>query len=251
MPVLLPPSLRRIAGRARRFWRTCLGPRDCIMPRETIARFLPEDPVIVEAGAAGGEDTALSARFWPRSRIFGFEPVPQSYRRLIDATADLPNVTAIPEGLFDRAGEMPMHLSNNGFGSSSVLKPTGHLAFHPEVQFDQTITIRVTTLDAWAARERVGRIDFLWLDMQGAELAALKHGQRVLEHVCAIHTEVSLRPTYENAPLYPELRAWLGARGFIVAKKVLPYADMGNVLFVNRANLLRRRAAASPAPATA
>jgi FkbM family methyltransferase len=195
----------------------------------------------VEAGAAGGEDTAISAAFWPKCRIFAFEPVPHSYQRLAAAVAPYPNVSAIPMGLFNRSGETKMHLSNNGFGSSSILKPTGHLTFHPSVKFDEQITIRVTTLDLFAAEHGLSAVDFLWLDMQGAELAALKEGEQMLTTVCAIHMEVSLKPTYEHAPLYPEVRSWLKARGFSVANEALPYRDMGNVLFVNNANLRRRR----------
>ena len=235
------PGVRRMGGRAKRLCRTCFAQRDCIIPRRTIARFLPNDPTIIEAGAANGEDTARSAAFWPGCRIFAFEPVPQLFEQLLAAVAPHPNVRAVPMGLFNRCGEARMHLSNNGFGSSSILKPTGHLAFHPHVAFDEEITITVTTLDDFAAEQGITAVDLLWLDMQGAELTALKAGERILADACAIHIEVSLRPTYESAPLYPEVRAWLGSRGFSVAKEALPYPDMGNVLFVNQRNLARRR----------
>jgi hypothetical protein len=90
----------------------------------------------------------------------------------------------------------------------------------------------MTTLDAWAAQNHVRRVDFLWLDMQGYELEALKSGVDLLQSVRGIQVEVSLKEVYEMAPLYPEVRQWIEEKGFRVEREALPWPDMGNVLFI-------------------
>jgi hypothetical protein len=76
-------------------------------------------------------------------------------------------------------------------------------------------------------------VDFLWFDLQGMELAALKGCGDLLSSVSAIHCEVQNFPLYEGAPLYPEVYKWLKQRGFAVAHEAI-FRRGGNVLFVRR-----------------
>jgi hypothetical protein len=99
------------------------------------------------------------------------------------------------------------------------------------VDFSETVEVDVVRLDDWARENQVPKIDFMWLDLQGYELIALQGAEEVLKQVSVIHIEVSHKPLFENGVLYPELRQWLGARGF------KPRIDAtfrlgGNVLFV-------------------
>jgi hypothetical protein len=124
--------------------------------------------------------------------------------------------------------------SSGGEQSSSLLHPTGTRDEFPFVGFqDEVITVPVTRLDEWAAKNGVGPIDFLWLDLQGMELAALEGCGNALAQVRAIHCEVQNLPLYEGAPLYPEISAWLNERGFRVAREAI-FRRGGNVLFVRR-----------------
>ena len=117
-------------------------------------------------------------------------------------------------------------------GSSSLLKPKAHLKYHPDVHFRHTISIKTITLDDWALENNAHHIDFLWLDLQGAELRVLKTATSILSTVKAIHAEISLVETYEGVESYDELSRWLFKHGFRVEKEQLPWPDMGNVLFV-------------------
>ena len=54
--------------------------------------------------------------------------------------------------------------------------------------------------------------DVPWLDLQGAELDALRGGQGVLEHIRPIHSEVSAIEGREGLALYPEAPSWLVQR---------------------------------------
>jgi FkbM family methyltransferase len=208
-------------------------PQPGIVRRAEIARHLPPAPVVVEAGAHAGTDTAGMARSWSDATIYALEPVPDVYARLEARTRAFANVHTEQVALADRTGQMTMHISSGGSdGSSSLLPPVDHLVHHPEVQFASTILVPTVTLDDWADQHSLARVDFLWLDAQGAELSILKAGAGVLRNVRAIYMEVSLTETYAGVPLYPEVKVWMAEQGFFARLERLPWDDMGNVLFV-------------------
>jgi FkbM family methyltransferase len=158
--------------------------------------------------------------------------VPELYKSLVSATRKFANVQCLPFALAEVSGRRDFFISSGASdGSSSLLRPREHLTFHPDVKFKRSIEVEAITLDEWAARSGIKRVDLLWLDLQGSEPAVLRGCPTILRTVSAIHTEVSLEKCYESAELYSDLRPWLEAQGFRVVQEMLPYPDMGNVLF--------------------
>jgi FkbM family methyltransferase len=202
------------------------------VPMRFFRELLPPAPVIVEAGAHGGGDTVRLARAWPRGHVHAFEPVPALFQRLSARVRRTSNVTCYPLALGETAGTAEIFISGgDSDASSSLLRPTGHLVEHPQVLFNQVVNVVVTTLDEWAGDQGIPAVDFLWLDLQGGELAALRGASTLLAGVRVVYSEVSLKPMYQGGPLYPEFREWMAAKGFTVAHEKLPYPDMGNVVF--------------------
>ena len=200
-----------------------------------IQQFLPENPIILEAGAYNGKDTQIMASMWPKSIIYSFEPIPNLFKKLQKRTYELKNVHRFECALSDTNGTAKFYVSGGqGAGSSSLLKPKEHITFHPGISFDSTIEVETITLDDWAMANNIDHIDFMWLDMQGAEYQMLKTSKIILPTVKVIFTEVSLLQMYEDCPLYPEFRAWLESEGFEVVAEQLPWKDMGNVLFIRK-----------------
>jgi FkbM family methyltransferase len=209
------------------------------IPKREIAPFLPADPVIVEAGAHNGSDTLEMARLWPRGQIHAFEPIPHVYRRLEARTAELRNVRTYQIALGAETGTASMWLSSGtGDASSSFLDPKKHLEVFPTIEFRETIEVPVTTLDDWSQSANVTRVDFMWLDLQGYEFAALQHAKRVLPTVSAIVLEVSIEELYADMPLWPEVQAWLQAQGFAIVHQILR-RTYGNALAVRETLLYR------------
>jgi len=54
-----------------------------VIPLYEIAKYLPVNPVIIEAGAYIGNDTLEMSKVWPKGRIYAFEPVPMLYEKLV------------------------------------------------------------------------------------------------------------------------------------------------------------------------
>ena len=94
--------------------------------------------------------------------------------------------------------------------------------------------VQCVRLDDWSSDHGV-QPDLLWLDLQGAELDALRGAEVVLERVRLIHSEVSVIEEYEGCALYHEVRSWLAQHGFDVLVEALPPGSpQGNVLFGRR-----------------
>jgi FkbM family methyltransferase len=201
-----------------------------------IAKYLPDFPVIIDAGAHYGYDSMEFSILLKNARIYSFEPIPEVYKILQKKTRWYKNIKCMPYGLSDVSGNALMHVSSGGSdGSSSILQPKSHLNDHPEIKFEKTITVNTITLKDFFESQSLKKVDLLWLDLQGYELPVLKASDSILENVKAIHIEVSTKETYEGVATYKEIRKWLESKKFEVIVEAIPVGwDMGNVLFIKK-----------------
>lgn len=203
------------------------------VPWEEIGALIGPGDAIVEAGAADGQDTVALARHFPESPIIACEPVEASFALLTSATVGLANVTALQVALGPVAGSADMYLAQaHGSGaadSSSLLEPTLHSDVYPHVDFVGTQRVEVATLDSLAADVNV-EPKFLWLDVQGTELAILEASPGARNSCQAIFMEVSRVSLYRGMPTYGTVVRQMKSWGFrIVLDQVGAVA--GNVLF--------------------
>ncbi len=184
---------------------------------EFVAMKLPENCIILEAGSYDGQDTRKMAELFKKATIYAFEPVPELFNRTYTNVKDCPNVQVIKVALSDKKGRANFFLSNVDnvlSASGSLFEPFEHFNYYPETQFDQQTSVDTVNLDEWCKENHVNHIDFMWLDMQGAELKVLKAAPEILKTVKYIWTEVAVVQTYKNIPLYPEVRSWFESQGF-------------------------------------
>lgn len=134
-------------------------------------RFLQPTMTVLDVGAHQGLYTLLAAkRVGPSGRVFSFEPSPRERRalRMNLALNFCRNVAVQPVALGDQEATADLFVVdeyNTGYNSlrpPSVPQPTTRIA------------VPVRTLDNWASEKLVGRVDFIKLDVEGAELSVLK-----------------------------------------------------------------------------
>lgn len=207
--------------------------------KKYISKFLPKNPVIIDAGAHRGDDSVELCKLIPSAQIHAFEPVPAIFNDLKSNAVGYPQIKCYNLALSNKTGEQEMHISSGGSdASSSLLAPDEHLKDHPDTYFNETIKVKTIKLDDWAQSNSIDKVDFMWLDMQGFELEVLKASKVVLQKTTAIHMEVSTRQTYKDVPLYDEVKKWMSSNGFKVCIEEIPKGwDMGNVLFVKEHNV--------------
>ncbi len=198
---------------------------------ELLLSHLPPFPILVEAGAYDGADTLRLAKH--ARRVHAFEPVPALYAALVTTVSSCPNVRVYPLALGGDERAQNMWISGgDGTASSSLLPPRLHCVAFPGISFADRETVSVTTLAKWAGREGVEHIDGMWLDMQGAELEALKAAGPLLDDVRAIVLEISTDELYEQMPLWPEVEEWLNRRGFQTVEVEMETSQFGNALLI-------------------
>jgi len=201
------------------------------VPFALLKKILPENPIIIEAGAQFGEDTVWMSELWSAGTIYAFEPSPISFMELEKIAAKANNIVAVPLALSDKKGYFSFYLAG---GASSLLKPQDSFNtdyFHSDL--DHPITVQTITLNEWAYQNNVETIDFMWLDMEGNELNALKGSLSLLKKVKLIYTEVNLQRFWHDCVVYEELKAWLEEQGFAAIWQYIVPNWHGNILFIN------------------
>ena len=80
------------------------------------------------------------------------------------------------------------------------------------------IRLDTVSLDHFVSEANIGPIDFIKIDVQGAELEIFRGGERALKNVVAIVTEVEFEPIYIGQPLYEDVSACLRGQGLTFHK---------------------------------
>jgi FkbM family methyltransferase len=73
--------------------------------------------------------------------------------------------------------------------------------------------IDTVSLNQFAKEYNIGAVDFIKIDIQGAELEVFQGGTEVLKDVLCIISEVEFLPLYKDQPLFGEVEAFLGRQG--------------------------------------
>ena len=204
--------------------------------REFGRLFRADEPLVIcDIGACEGEDSVRYARAYPHARVFAFEPLPanQELVRANFARHGATNAELVPLALSDRAGEATFHVSsgrppdlfagenwNYGNKSSSLLVPAATGPMHGWIEFKEAITVRTGTLDDFCAQRGLARIDFIQMDVQGAEQLVLAGATAMLPRITAIWLEVSAREHYRGQALGPAITRFMRARGFVLAHAI-------------------------------
>jgi FkbM family methyltransferase len=125
----------------------------------------------------------------------------------------------IPLALSNQIGEETLYVTNNPMCSSLYPPNEPYLArFNglPElVNLDFTIEIETTTLDAFCEEASIKAIDFLQVDVQGADLNVLQGAASILEKsILGIQIEVEFSSLYRDQPLFADVDTYLRQRDF-------------------------------------
>lgn len=206
-----------------------------------LQELLPTNSIIVEAGAFHGHDTIKLANSFPHGFMHAFEPVPELFMLLLEKTKDYQNIHCYEYALSNKTGTAEFYLSEKPnkqtiSQAGSLHKPKERLK-HSPLTFPKTTQVLTITLDTWAIRHAIQKVDCLWLDMQGHELAVLQASTLILPSVKVIYTEVSFIESYESIPQYEQVKFWLEQQGFTEFGHTFTNQTdwfFGNCLFVRK-----------------
>ena len=118
-----------------------------------------------------------------------------------------PNINIENAIVSDVEEDVTFNISNNG-QSSSILDFGLHSYFHPHVYYVKSFQRKTNLLKDILPKYNI-EYNFLTLDIQGAELKALKGMEDYLPMVDYIYTEVNSDYVYKNCVLITELDEYL------------------------------------------
>lgn len=146
-------------------------------------------------------------------RLTGFEPQPDALLRLQSAQG--PNERYLPQAL----GDGQTHTLNicHASGMTSLFEPDEDVLeiFHQFKSLGRVvkrIPVQTQRLDDVT---EIQSVDFLKIDIQGAELSVFQSGRVKLADTAVIQTEVSFIPLYKGQPTLGDIDVELRAQGFI------------------------------------
>lgn len=134
---------------------------------------------VIDAGANEGLYTLfLSKLVGASGRVIAFEPSRREHERLQTNLSmnGLTNVTASRAGVYDRAATAPFTVAVEKHAGQNTL---GEFMY-PGVNAAGHESIELVRIDDWAAAQGVAKVDLIKLDIEGAEVAALRGAEQTL-----------------------------------------------------------------------
>lgn len=161
---------------------------------QLLQRLVQPGMIALDVGAHVGYYTCLlSQQVGPRGRVIAFEPHPRSHQLLRRNTRSQPNATALQVAVAEAAGSAELfdylmmsasgslhydeslaHLQRANMGAGDIA-PRGGTAFEM-----QRFRVDTVSLDDCLAGLGIARVDVVKMDIEGAELGALRGMKRTI-----------------------------------------------------------------------
>lgn len=142
----------------------------------------------------------------------------------------VPELRAVQRAAAREAGTLPFRITQHE-PTCSLLEP-----LDPQLEVREEVRVQASPLDAILEEQGidVGRVDYLAIDAQGAELEVLSGAPRLLERVPAVLVEVNYEPRYRGCPSPEDLDGFLVQRGFTRRLRTGPAPDypVGDALYL-------------------
>lgn len=208
-----------------------------------------EDPIVVEIGSHYGEDTLRFLESFKDIKIYCIEPDPRNIRifkkYVKDDRAKLFEIALShrkgnedfyqsyqdyePEKVPDKydwiSKKEYIEDSLNNSGSSSLKKGYAHV-------LDKRIKVQTDRYDAWSQVNGIKSVDFVWIDVQGAEKDVIIGMGESIKNIKYIWMEYGER-CYEGAMNREETVFFMESLGFIEDIKFSSQEPQGDILFYN------------------
>jgi FkbM family methyltransferase len=170
---------------------------------------LPSKIKYVDVGAANGLVSEQWLPFKEYIDLVMFEPDERSYKKLKEDGGLVFN-----SALGERPERRELYLTRKPEVSSLYKPNRSYLDCFPNsARWDilKTVTIELKPLDEF--KEQMGSVDFLKLDIQGAELDVLRGSKEVLNEALGLEVEVEFLELYKGQPLFGEVCEYLQGYG--------------------------------------
>jgi hypothetical protein len=186
--------------------------------------------VIYDVGAGDCTESLALADYFVNAQVYSFEANPACIYDCSKNIVNKPRITLIPICVNDRTGLVKFHPINQqktittwpdgNPKASSIYVSNG--TYPHETYIQDEIEVPCMRLVDFQGTFKIPNPDIIWMDLQGAELVALKSLGENLNSVKIIHTEIWGRETYTGQSLFSEMKEYMDSRGFSCVHDPLP-----------------------------
>ncbi len=175
--------------------------------------------VIFDIGANVGNSAAKYRSLFPKSLIYSFEPFPAAFDKLCKKFEKDTSCKKIQMAIADKTGIADLYV--NQFNTSNSLLPrpkSGPRYYTKGAEAIDRIKVSTSSIDDFCLKESIAQIHILKMDIQGAELMALRGAAGKLKEysIALIYTEVMYLPHYEGGPMFHEICSFLSNYGYML-----------------------------------
>lgn len=212
-----------------------------------------DDLIIFDIGACEGESSIFYAEHFPNAKLYTFEPVPSNFELVKKNTAPYPAIHPFQIALSNQNGTATFHVSSGtptsidkddtadyGNKSSSLLSPELHTTTHQWLKFENKIEVQTQILSDFCKEKEISKIDFIHIDVQGAELMVFEGANKFIQNIDCIWTEVEEVKLYKGQPLKADVEKFMYEHGFF---KVLDTTNgqAGDQFYAKKAFFIKQK----------
>ncbi len=144
-----------------------------------IKNFIKEGSVIIDAGANIGIFSIFASILMPTSKIFAFEPVREIYDVLVKNVKGYTNVDTHNLALGDKTGEGEIIIDKDKSIRSRLID--SEMNSRAPISRGASEIVGLTTIDGFAEKNKVSRIDFIKIDAEGYERQIIKGAELIIK----------------------------------------------------------------------
>jgi FkbM family methyltransferase len=134
---------------------------------EALLNLLQPDDVLYDIGASVGAWSTPAAMKLSKGKVISFEPDPENRDRLAKnfALNEVKNFQIMPIAVGDKPGELELFTAG-AYAASPSLRPVNNIS--------SSIKVKIETIDDLVARKEIPSPTVVKIDIEGAEMMALK-----------------------------------------------------------------------------
>lgn len=173
-------------------------------------------------------------------RTVWIEALPEVFKELKEVVSGYPKAIALNACVSDVDGqEVEFNVSSNHGESSSMFEFGTHANAHPDVTFVDKLKLRTKRVDSLVIQKGINirEFDFLNIDLQGAELLALKGMGDMLRLFKWLYIEVNRGDVYIGSPQFEDICSYVNQFGFELKEVKWTGANWGDAFFEKKHNM--------------
>lgn len=214
-----------------------------------LRNILGDIQVIVEVGGHYGEDTLRMHKFFPNAVIYSFEPDPRNISVFKQTCGKFPCIRLIECALSDSNNtdvtfyqtykdydqqELPLKYRYIGHDTYTRLQLncSGASSLKKSDKYSMCTHVETKRFDDWFTTNDIDHVDFMWIDVQGAEKQVLDGCKHVLGKIRYVQLEYG-ETGYDGGLTKQDTYDMMIRLGFQLVSDYSPKSRRGDYLFKN------------------